>query len=244
LIKPTSSQTPSGTYDPWVDLNDDGAINILDAITLSNHFLETGTSINKTALLLELQSNIDNLNSSLLNLEAYFETRIATQDALIAELQSRTESLNSTIGELQDRLDMLSVRMNQTKTIRFYTPNETYANATQWFTAATFTWTPDNLTNSAILGGFVFFDSKFEQPQGPYTDAAYSVDIAGHIWSWSVHGSGHDYCANPIYELGPVDGIYPNGNSYTITVKTSAGYNNSWIKNIHVVLIVMDGLPY
>jgi hypothetical protein len=42
LAIPTRSQSPSGTYDPLVDLNHDGQINILDAITLGNHFLTSG----------------------------------------------------------------------------------------------------------------------------------------------------------------------------------------------------------
>jgi hypothetical protein len=40
LIVPTRSQT--GGYDPWLDTNDDGQINILEAILTSNHFLTSG----------------------------------------------------------------------------------------------------------------------------------------------------------------------------------------------------------
>ena len=43
LTIPTRSQTPSDTlYDPWIDNNHDGQINILDAIRLSNIFLTSG----------------------------------------------------------------------------------------------------------------------------------------------------------------------------------------------------------
>lgn len=41
LITPTRSQTPLG-YDPSVDINHDGTINILDAIILGNHFMTSG----------------------------------------------------------------------------------------------------------------------------------------------------------------------------------------------------------
>lgn len=42
LMMSTRSQTPLGTYDPWIDNNHDGTINILDAIILGNHFLTSG----------------------------------------------------------------------------------------------------------------------------------------------------------------------------------------------------------
>ena len=44
LITPTTSQT-IGQYDPWADINDDGRINILDAIKLGTSF---GTAGNPT----------------------------------------------------------------------------------------------------------------------------------------------------------------------------------------------------
>jgi hypothetical protein len=47
MVKPIGSQSqvglsPAGTYDSWVDLNDDGIIDIYDAILFSNHFDTTG----------------------------------------------------------------------------------------------------------------------------------------------------------------------------------------------------------
>jgi len=61
--------TSSAPYDPWVDGNDDGIIDIVDIVNLAIRFGEEGTPINKTALLLELQSKIESLNQTL-------ETRI------------------------------------------------------------------------------------------------------------------------------------------------------------------------
>jgi hypothetical protein len=55
LIIPTTSQSPSGTYDSLADLNHDGTINILDAILFANHF---GTSGDPT-----LSVNVTNPNS-------------------------------------------------------------------------------------------------------------------------------------------------------------------------------------
>lgn len=75
-IFPTSS-SPNGGYDPWVDLNDDGTIDLYDAVILSAHAGTTGTPINKTALLYnvnetftELLSRIGNLSASLFELQA------------------------------------------------------------------------------------------------------------------------------------------------------------------------------
>ena len=75
LIGTTSSQ---GEYDQWVDLNDDGYINGKDAIILGTRFGTSGTPLNKTELLLELQAKIVLLNASL------------------SELQTRVGILNAT----------------------------------------------------------------------------------------------------------------------------------------------------
>jgi len=90
-----NSTLGTGEYDPWKDPNDDGSINILDCIILSNVMFTTGTPINKTARLLELEVRIDSLNASLLNLEAYFETRINTLNATLVEQQSRIADLET-----------------------------------------------------------------------------------------------------------------------------------------------------
>jgi hypothetical protein len=42
MVTSTRSQTPIGTYDPTVDINHDGSVNILDAILLANHFSTSG----------------------------------------------------------------------------------------------------------------------------------------------------------------------------------------------------------
>lgn len=52
-------------YDPWIDLNDDGEINLYDAVMLLTRYGSKGTPINKTALLLELQSRVEALETRL-----------------------------------------------------------------------------------------------------------------------------------------------------------------------------------
>lgn len=107
LTIPTRSQTPSGTYDPWIDINDDGTINILDAIVLSNHFLESGIPINKTALLLDLLARIDSLNATIIQQQ----NTINNLNNTIMELQNTTNYLNTTV----DYLNQTVIVLNSTK---------------------------------------------------------------------------------------------------------------------------------
>ncbi len=76
-LTPISSQQAPGEYDPWFDINDDGKIDIKDVASVAVKYGSEGTPINKTALLLELQTKIETLNASLLSLEA----RIADLEA-------------------------------------------------------------------------------------------------------------------------------------------------------------------
>ena len=64
-----SDGPPYLPYDPWFDVNDDGAINALDVKQVKMRFGSFGTPINKTALLLELQSRIDELEARVEKLE-------------------------------------------------------------------------------------------------------------------------------------------------------------------------------
>jgi hypothetical protein len=99
MIISTRSQT-ANQYDPWVDLDDDGKISILDAIDLSNVYGTSGTPINKTALLLDLEDRVDALNSSLLNLQAYFNMRITTLEVTVGEQQVRITDLETELAVL------------------------------------------------------------------------------------------------------------------------------------------------
>jgi hypothetical protein len=72
----SSTISSSSEYDPWRDLNDNGKIDIYDVVELCSSYGTTGTPINKTALLYnlnatytELLSQINSLNVSLVNLQ-------------------------------------------------------------------------------------------------------------------------------------------------------------------------------
>ena len=90
---PTRSQSSSKPYNPFFDLNDDGTIDIYDAITLSNYFGTSGTPINKTALL-DLQSQIDALNATL-------QSQINALNATITELQNNNTELENRVSMLE-----------------------------------------------------------------------------------------------------------------------------------------------
>ena len=51
--------TSSVEYDPWYDLNDDGDIDIFDLRKVARLYGTSGTPINKTALLLDLQERVE-----------------------------------------------------------------------------------------------------------------------------------------------------------------------------------------
>jgi S1-C subfamily serine protease len=68
-IIPSRSQTSGQQYDPWIDLNDDGQINILDLYMVARAYGTSGAAINKTALILELQSQVQDLQAKVKALE-------------------------------------------------------------------------------------------------------------------------------------------------------------------------------
>jgi len=69
MVIPTRSSLETNSYDPWLDINDDGNINILDISSLAIIFGTSGSPVNKTALLLELQDKIETLEAAIKNLE-------------------------------------------------------------------------------------------------------------------------------------------------------------------------------
>jgi hypothetical protein len=203
MITATRSSPDIGEYDPWIDLNDDGQIDLYDAVTLAGATGAFGTPINKTELLLDLQAKVNGLEA----------------------------------------------KSNETKMVRFYTPNETYANATKWFTAAVFTWIPDNPTNNAIISCTLFFEYKAEV-SGAYGSC--DVEINGYHWGWNHQWGSNDYQYSVSHSIpltkfnvnnGWTEGVQPNGPYYNIVFRTYAAWNNNFVKNIHVILTVMDGLP-
>lgn len=88
LVSVITSGAPS-EYDPWVDLDDNGEIDIFDALILAGVFGSEGTPINKTASLLELQQGIDLLNMSISELGLRMDDAEADTADLNATLEAR-----------------------------------------------------------------------------------------------------------------------------------------------------------
>lgn len=59
---PLASQQNS-SYDPWIDANDDGIIDVHDLQALASIYGTSGESINKTNLLLDLQDRVEALEN-------------------------------------------------------------------------------------------------------------------------------------------------------------------------------------
>lgn len=74
-----------GSYDPWIDTNDDGIIDVQDLQILAVIYSTSGTPINKTALLLELAARIDSLNATLL-MDYYNKTNCDNLFALMGHI--------------------------------------------------------------------------------------------------------------------------------------------------------------
>lgn len=250
-VIPISSQT-AGQYDPWLDTNDDGKIDIRDIALTAKAFGTSGDPINKTALLLELQSEIDSLNSSLLNLEANLETRITNQDTLIAELQSTIDSLNAslvdtqstvnslhdTVNQLQSRVNSLEEQANSVKTIRFYTPNETTLTFPLETDVAVFTWTPQNATNNAIMQVACYFQYLQNDPLRHYTTFQILINglalVRAGTYPMSIdEQTGDNYRQSILFGHSEIS-AEPNHGTYTIRVQAMAAtYNQvSYVKEI------------
>lgn len=102
----------SKEYDPWHDINDDGVVDMADISILIDEFMTSGPPINKTALLLELQSRVDAINASLLDLEAYLETRITTLEASLVALESEVATLEARVESLEGIIAYLGIIPN------------------------------------------------------------------------------------------------------------------------------------
>ena len=74
MILPIQS-SPGNGYDPWLDNNDDGKINILDIAATAKAYGTTGTPINKTALLLDLQFRVEALEERAPKFYSVFQWR-------------------------------------------------------------------------------------------------------------------------------------------------------------------------
>jgi hypothetical protein len=143
-VIPIRSPATDGEYDPWIDTNDDGIINYQDLGNLATRFGMSGTPINKTDLLLELQARIDVLNSTLSNMMPHNETSSTTTAAI------------SWYGALswQNMSDMsveITLTMNSTLLIMFSAQARVTGAARYMYVRAMVDATPVNPPNGVTL---------------------------------------------------------------------------------------------
>ena len=93
-----------GKYDPWADLNDDGTINILDFAHLATKFLTSGEPINKTGLLLELETRVEALESVTDGLS----TKVDTVNTLLSDLEGKVNLLEAHNETYSSTLESIS----------------------------------------------------------------------------------------------------------------------------------------
>ena len=75
--------TSSAPYDPWIDLDDDGDIDIFDIVQMAGAYGTTGTPINKTELLLELAARLDLLNATVMALQGGYVAETGEFDGVV-----------------------------------------------------------------------------------------------------------------------------------------------------------------
>jgi hypothetical protein len=74
--------TASAPYDPRYDFDGNGAIDIFDIVDIAGRYGTTGTPVNTTALLVELQARIDELNATLISL---MESALIVEDIVLVD---------------------------------------------------------------------------------------------------------------------------------------------------------------
>ncbi len=92
-VRTIRSQT-LGQYDPWLDINDNGKINIEDVAWVAKAFGTSGDPVNKTELLYNVN---DTLTSLLAKIDSLNATVIEQQN-IINNLNNTVTFLNSTKG--------------------------------------------------------------------------------------------------------------------------------------------------
>lgn len=176
----------------------------------------------------------------------------------ISELQSGMDNFNASLTDLQDRVNAIEEGTSQAKTIRFCDPTEYFWNQYEWTTLASFTWAPENTTENAILSVTYFFE--YNASVNISTEEVYfNIMIDG--WNYPEPFAiqynkipvPHGYVWSPVLTLqyleqtimGVPYGVKPNAPSHQLEFRICVrnGYMNIWVKNINIIIAVVDGLP-
>jgi uncharacterized coiled-coil protein SlyX len=122
LFMAVRSHSSSGAYDPLADYNEDGVINMKDIAYLVSIFNLHGQSLNRTALL-DQQSQIDNLNMRIDNLNASLvDLRSEVEGMNATNMMPLIDSLNASLIGLQS--DIGDMNLSLANEIEFRTAND------------------------------------------------------------------------------------------------------------------------
>lgn len=138
ITMPTRSNPESGKYDAWVDLNDDGVIDIFDAIILANAFGTSGTPINKTDVLIDLQQKVDSLNNTLNELQSDIDNSYNIRISAYCDLEKKEVETNITKDGLPpDYITPQIFWLTGTHTFTTSNVDQDYHPFMQWNTGST-----------------------------------------------------------------------------------------------------------
>lgn len=161
----------------------------------------------------------------------------------ITELQSEVDIVNASVLQLQEEINNVVEKANQVKTIRFCEPAETINDDPGYETAASFTWIPNNATDNAILSIYCYFEYILEDSSCTFRiliNDRFSGGVTGFVYSstyrWSALYSNRDFWDQK-------DMIPVNQESYTIEFEFNIAESPAHIRNVNIIIEVLDGLP-
>jgi hypothetical protein len=144
------------------------------------------------------------------------------------------------INDLYSRIDAIEPQEEYIKYIRFYDPSEHIVD-TETLMIATYTITPNNPTNNAILSYHFYFESK-----GPWTIIDFTIldEHGGHSSTGRDTGSSGSYKWSNVYRVDYMESLpKPNSSVYTVKVTILSGSGPVYIRNLNFMVEYMDGLP-
>ncbi len=225
-----------GEYDPWMDTNDDGRIDMRDIGNLARMYGAEGTPINKTEMLLELQERLDALNATVLTLEE--------QIALLGG------ACAVEVGEFDGEVNSDIVEKEAVTTINFET-SFTSIDPPEMFVIVVLKGPADGLVEGAAIkavesikgsaGNWTGFDLTVSK----YIDGSSISDATRVFVSWMAVGTESTgtlvvagsipYDANGVYDIviglsQDVSGLIPPG--FTLVAAVATGYKAHQVTGI------------
>jgi uncharacterized coiled-coil protein SlyX len=168
-----------GTYDPWIDYNDDGRIDVRDISAPSVNYMATGTPINKTQLLYDVNATFTELLSTIASLNstvALLNTTVTTMNASLTQLQSTVDSLNATFNQRINDLETEIAILNATKLGK---PD--YDSGWFYVSQGSFAILTHNLGTTNVLVYMIGYNGYINQIQYGGDDTSYNQ--WGAFWS-------------------------------------------------------------